>query len=79
MNVQRKSDGSCCLGVDSIAANDLDVPHRFTVSDGTDSFTITASVLSYAKTAIERGGTDLANLGRALYLFNRAAEKYFGG
>ena len=75
----RKSDGSCCLGVDSIAANDLDVPHRFTVSDGTDSFTITASVLSYAKTAIERGGTDLANLGRALYLFNRAAEKYFGG
>lgn len=75
----RKSDGSCCLAVDSIAANDLDVPHRFTVSDGTDSFTVTASVLSYAKTAIERGDRDLANLGRALYLFNRAAEQYFGG
>ena len=75
----RKSDGSCYLGVDSIAANDLDVAHRFTVSDGTNSFTVTASVLSYAKTAIERGDRDLANLGRALYLFNRAAEKYFGG
>ena len=74
----RKSDGSCYLGVDSIAANDLDVAHRFTVSDGTNSFTVTASVLSYAKTAIERGDRDLANLGRALYLFNRAAEKYFG-
>jgi len=77
--VTRKSDGSCCLGVDNIAANDLDVPHRFTVSDGTNSFTITASVLSYARITIERGGTDLANLGRALYLFNRAAEKVFGG
>ena len=49
------------------------------MSDGTNSFTITASVLSYARITIERGGTDLANLGRALYLFNRAAEKVFGG
>ena len=28
--------------------------------------------------AIERGSEAMANLGRALYLYNRAAENYFG-
>ena len=61
-----------------IAADALDTPHRFTVSDGTDSYTLTVSALGYCKTAIERGGEAMANLGKALYLYNRAAEKYFG-
>ena len=72
----RRADGSCCLWVEDIAANELDTPHRFTVTDGTDSYTVTASVLSCAKMAIERGG-DLAKLAGALYLYNRAAENYF--
>jgi len=75
--IVRKADGSCYLCVDNIAVNELDSAHRFTISDGADSFSVTASVLSYAKTAIERGDADMANLGKALYLYNRAAENYF--
>ena len=73
-----KGDGTYYLSVENIAADALDTPHRFTVSDGTDSYTLTVSALGYCKTAIERGGEAMANLGKALYLYNRAAEKYFG-
>ena len=76
--VQRKNDGTVFLSVENIAADALDTAHSFTISDGTDSYTVSVSVLGYAKTAIERGGEAMANLGRALYLYNRAAENYFG-
>ena len=64
--------------MENIAADALDTAHSFTVTDGTSSYTITVSVLGYAKAAIERGSEAMANLGRALYLYNRAAESYFG-
>ena len=76
--LQSKSDGACYLSVDNIAADALDTPHRFSVTDGTDTYTIVTSVLGYAKTAIERGDPDMADLARALFLYNRAAENYFG-
>ncbi len=66
------------LSVDNIAANALDTAHSFTISDGTRSCTITASVLSCARLMIENGDTDTANLGKALYLYSRAADAYFG-
>ena len=76
--LREKGDGTYYLSVENIAADALDTPHRFTISDGTDSYTLTVGVLGYCKTAIERGGEAMANLGRALYLYNRAAERYFG-
>ena len=76
--LRRKSDGSSYLTVENIGANALDAAHSFTISDGTAAYTFTVSVLGYAKTAIERGTTAMANLARALYLYNRAAENYFG-
>ena len=66
------------LSVGNIAANALDTAHSFTISDGTRSCTVTASVLSCARMMIENSDTDTANLGKALYLYNRAADAYFG-
>ena len=76
--LHRGTDEGWYLSVDNIAANELDTAHSFTISDGTRSCTVTASVLSYAKIMIERGNTDRANLGKAIYLYNRAADAYFG-
>ena len=76
--LHRKDDGVFYLSVDNIAADALDTVHRFTVSDGGQTYSVTTSVLGYARTAIERGEENMANLGRALYLYNRAAEAYFG-
>ena len=75
---RKKGDNNYYLTVENIAADALDTAHRFTVTDGTSSYTMTVSVLGYAKAAIERGSSAMANLGRALYLYNRAAENYFG-
>ena len=75
--LRSKSDGTCYLSVDNIAADELDTPHRFSVTDGVNSYTIVTSVLGYAKSAIERGEADMADLARALFLYNRAAENYF--
>lgn len=75
---RQKGTDSYYLTVENIAADQLDTAHSFTVSDGIASYTINVSVLGYAKAAIERGSAAMANLGRALYLYNRAAESYFG-
>ena len=77
--LNKKSDGTFYLAVENIAADALDTPHRFTIADGTVSYTGVTSVLGYARTAIERGSEDMADLARALFLYNRAAEAYFGG
>lgn len=55
----------------------LDTPHTFTVTDGTDTYTITASALSYAYTSVKNGDSDRQNLGKALYLYNQAADAHF--
>jgi hypothetical protein len=34
-------------------------------------------VLAYARTVMERGEENAANLARALYLYNRAAKAFF--
>ena len=78
--LREKEGGVFYLNVENIGANELDTQHSFTLTYGEGSpYTITASVLGYAKTAIERGSDTMADLGRALYLYNRAAENYFKG
>ena len=69
---------NACLQVTNIAAPNLDTPHTFTVTDGTDTYTVTASALSYAYTSVKNGDSARQNLGKALYLYNRAADAYFG-
>ena len=73
-----KSGKNAYLQVVNIAAPNLDTAHSFTVSDGTDTYTITASALSYAYTSVKNGNAARQNLGKALYLYNQAANTRFG-
>ena len=66
------------LQVKNIAAPNLDTLHTFTVTDGTDTYTVTACALSYAYTSVKSGDSNRQNLGKALYLYNRAADAQFG-
>ncbi len=73
----RKSGKNGYLQVKNIAAPNLDTPHTFTVTDGTNTYTVTASALSYAYTSVKNGDSDRQNLGKALYLYNQAADAHF--
>ena len=74
-----KKGKNAYLQIKNIAAPNLDTVHTFSVTDGTDTYTITACALSYAYTSVQNGDSNRQNLGKALYLYNRAADAYFGG
>ena len=69
-----------CTEVANISADKLDVAHVFTVSDGVNTYTITFSALSYGYRALtsSTAGDNIKNLVKALYLYNQAANAYFG-
>lgn len=75
--VPKKNGKNGYLQVKNIAAPNLDTPHTFTVTDGTNTYTVTASALSYAYTSVKNGDSDRQNLGKALYLYNQAADAHF--
>ena len=64
--------------VGNIAAKNLADGHVFTISDGKDTFTVNASLISYAKGKAGNGSTPMKNLAKALYLYNKKADAYFG-
>ena len=66
------------LLVTNIAAPNLDTPHTFTITDGINTYTVTACALSYAYTSVKNGSSARQDLGKALYLYNRAADAYLG-
>ena len=63
----------------NIPAKYLDLPHTFTVTDGTTTCTMQLSVMTYAKILIGASGYSETekDLGRVLFLYNQAAKKYF--
>ena len=65
------------LQLENIAAPNLDTLHTFTVTDGTDTYTVKACALSYAYTSVKNGDSARQDLGKALYLYNQAANAYF--
>lgn len=85
----KRADGMYYLALDEgVYSNRLQDTHTYTVSagdvpDSTNSYTITASVLTYARSCAVKKGTsedieNTRNLGKALYLYNRAAVAAFG-
>ena len=74
---KKLSDKAYAIDVENIAAPDLDVPHTFVVSDSVKTYTIEASAMSYALTSIKSGNDKRANLGKAFYLYNQAANTFF--
>jgi hypothetical protein len=77
--VKRKSNDKYyyCVDVKNIAAPNLDVAHTFSITDGTDAYTLEASAISYAYTSVKNGYDTRKNLGKAFYLYNQAANAFF--
>ena len=84
--LKERSDGRRYIALDAGVYSDrLQDTHTYTVSDDTNSYTITASVLTYARScAIKEGKADevekteiIRNLGKTLYLYNQAAVAKF--
>ena len=75
--ILRRGDGEYYITYQNIAAQDLEVAHTFTVSDGVNTFTATTSVLGYAHLVIQTNDVAAQDLGKSLYLYNLAAEQYF--
>ncbi len=80
-DLKQRSDGKYYLALDKgVYSNHLQNTHTYTVSDGTEdgTYTITASVLTYARSCVIKSGVNEINLGKTLYLYNQAAVAAFG-
>ena len=77
--LRQRSDGMYYLALDGgVFSNRLHDPHTYSVSDGIDNYTISASVLTYARSCAIKKNENERTLGKALYLYNRAAVEAFG-
>ena len=77
---QRSSDGAYYLALDyGVYSNHLQDEHIYSVSDGSITYSIKASVLTYARSCvITKNNKKISNLGKTLYLYNKAAVDAFG-
>ena len=66
--------------IPDIAAKNLDNMHTLTVTRGGETLTVTCSGLSYGYAVLANNllTEEMRNTIRALYLYNRAADAYFG-
>lgn len=65
--LNQRSDGAYYLALKSgVYSNHLQDTHTYSISDGTDTYTVTASVLTYARACAYLNDTNLVNLGKAL-------------
>ena len=73
--VRSLADGTYCLEIDNISAQQLGDAYTVKIND----FTLQFSALSYAKIVLDKSGDEnLINLIKAMYLYNQAAVEYFG-
>ena len=76
---QRSTDGAYYLALESgVDPNHLQDEHIYSVSDGNYTYSIKASVLTYARSCVITKNTKISNLGKTLYLYNKAAVDAFG-
>ena len=76
---QRSTDGAYYLALESgVDPNHLQDEHIYSVSDGSYTYSIKASVLTYARSCVITKNTKISNLGKTLYLYNKAAVAAFG-
>ncbi|MBP3205545.1 MAG: hypothetical protein J6M66_09000 [Lachnospiraceae bacterium] len=64
------------LEVTNIAAKNLDKIHTFTISNGSVTYSVKASALTYARYLCTQSAVEKQNLGKALYLYNKTAKEY---
>ena len=81
--VPEESNGGYLIRLANIPAKDLDTPFTVTVTKGEETFSVTCSALTYAQLVLNNStfsqNTALCNTVKALYLYNQAANAYFGG
>jgi hypothetical protein len=81
LEVKQRS-GLYYVDVVGIAAKDLDENVTITISDGTNTTDVSFNPMSYCQGVLNDTtgsfGADMKNLVRALYLYNQAANAYFG-
>ena len=70
--------GEYYLMKSNVAAKNLDKVNTYTISKGGITYNVKCSVLTYARSSVLNGTEERQNLGKALYLYNKAAKEYFG-
>ena len=65
------------LEISNVASKNLGDLHELTITDGTNSYTVGCSVLTYARSSVANGTEARQNLGKSLYLYYLAAKNYF--
>lgn len=68
---QRASDEQYYISKTGVPARLLHKAHTYAVSKGGKTYTLTASMMTYAKAAMENGSPTMKTLARAFYLYNR--------
>ena len=75
---QRTSDKMYYIVLDAgVYSNHLQDEHTYSISDDENTYEITASVLTYARSCLLKSDVNEINLGKTLYLYNRAAVAAF--
>ena len=81
VKLKQRSDGAYYLAMDAgVYSNHLQDTRIYSVSGGGKTYSITASVLTYARSCVfkDNATDEEINLGKALYLYNQAAVEVFG-
>ncbi|MBR7179005.1 MAG: hypothetical protein IKD27_05785 [Oscillospiraceae bacterium] len=73
-------DGRYYVDIPDIASGYIDYPYSITVSKGDQTNVITTSVLSYVRSVLRNSSNSASkqDLVKALYLYNQAANTFFG-
>ena len=78
VDLKQRADGVYYLAMDTgVWANHMQDAHSYTISDGTNTFIATASVLTYAKACAASDSEVNSDLGKALYRYCMAVTAVF--
>ena len=75
---QRSSDGAYYIEKRGVPARLLHKSHTYAVSKDGKTYTLTASMMTYAYVAMDYGTDSMKTLAKAFYLYNQAAKDKFG-
>lgn len=81
-SAKRLGKGKYALDAEGISAANLTNAYTFTITNNStqESYTITASCMSYAIMSMQKGTTqEMKDLGQAFYLYGLYADAYFSG
>ena len=79
INLQQRSDGKRYLTFTGVTSTKLQKAHTFIISDGSNTYQATVSVLTYVRSVLNNSASEsMITLAKALYLYNQAALNHFG-